>query len=55
MVGAPFNTNRQSDRPGLVEVFTSIMTQELESFSREIKTDFMIKEVCSVGSMLATK
>ena len=44
-----FATNRQSDRSGLVEQFGSIMNQELEDFSKEIKKDFAIHEIWSVS------
>ena len=43
-----FATNRQSDRSGLVEQFGSIMNQELEDFSKEIKKDFTIHEIWSI-------
>ena len=43
-----FATNRQSDRSGLVEQFGSIMNQELEDFSKEIKKDFAIREIWSI-------
>ena len=43
-----FATNRQIDRSGLVEQFVSIMKQELEDFSKEIKKDFAITEIWSV-------
>ena len=44
-----FATNRQTDRSGLVEQFVSIMNQELEGFSNEIKKDFAIVEIWSVS------
>ena len=44
-----FATNRQTDRSGLVEQFASIMNQELEGFSKEIKKDFAIIEIWSVS------
>ena len=44
-----FATNRQTDRSGLVEQFASIMNQELEGFSKEIKKDFAIVEIWSVS------
>ena len=44
-----FATNRQSDRSGLVEQFASIMNQELEVFSKEIKKGFAITEIWSVS------
>ena len=43
-----FDTNRQTNRFGLVEGFFSIMKQELEEFSREIKKDFAIHEMWSI-------
>ena len=44
-----FVTNRQSDRSGFVEEFASIMNQELEDFSKEIKSDFAITEIWSIS------
>ena len=44
-----FATNRQTDRPGLVEQFAPIMNQELEGFSKEIKKDFAIIDIWSVS------
>ena len=44
-----FATNRQTNRSGLVEQFASIMNQELEGFSKEIKKDFAIVEIWSVS------
>ena len=44
-----FATNRPTDRSGLVEGFFSIMKQELEDFSKEIKKDFAITEIWSVS------
>ena len=44
-----FYTNRQIDRSGLIEQFFSIMKQELENFSKEIKKDFAIPEIWSIS------
>ena len=44
-----FTTNRQSDRSGLAEQFTSIMSEEMEDISKEIKTDFVIPQIWSVS------
>ena len=44
-----FATNRQSNRSGLVERFSSIMNQEVMTFSKEIKKDFAITEIWSVS------
>jgi hypothetical protein len=44
-----FSTNRQTDRFGLVKEFFSIMKQELEDFSKEIKKDFAIPEIWSIS------
>ena len=44
-----FFANRQTDRFGLIEQFASIMNQELEAFSKEIKRDFAIIETWSVS------
>jgi len=44
-----FSTNRQTNRSGLVEGFFSIMKQELEDFSKEIKKDFAITLTWSVS------
>ena len=43
-----FVTNRHSNRFGLVEKFVSIMGEEMEEFSREIKKDFAIHEIWSI-------
>ena len=43
-----FATNRQSNRSGLIESFASIMNEELEFISKEIKKDFAITEVWSI-------
>ena len=44
-----FSTNRQSDRSGLVEQFSLIMSEEIEDISKEIKKDFSIPEIWSVS------
>ena len=44
-----FTTNRQSDRSGLVEQFSLIMSEEIEDISKEIKKDFSIPEIWSVS------
>ena len=44
-----FATNRQSNRSGLVERFSSIMNQEVMTFSKEIKKDFAVGEIWSVS------
>ena len=44
-----FVTNRQSNRSGLVENFSSIMNQELKVFSKEIEKDFAIVDIWSVS------
>ena len=44
-----FATNRQTDRSGLVKQFASIMKQELEGFSGEIKKDLAITDIWSVS------
>ena len=44
-----FTTNRQSDRSGLAEQFTSIMSEEMEDISKEIKTDFVIPQIWSIS------
>ena len=44
-----FSTNRQSDRSGLVEQFLSIMREEMEDISKELKKDFAIPEIWSVS------
>jgi len=44
-----FATNKQTNRDGLIEKFLSIMKQELEDFSKEIKKDIAITEVWSVS------
>ena len=44
-----FATNRSTDRSGLREGFVSIMKQELEDFSKEIKKDFAVGEIWSVS------
>jgi len=44
-----FDTNRQTNRSGLVEKFTSIMGEEMEEFSRELEKDFAIHEIWSVS------
>ena len=44
-----FATNRSTDRSGLREGFFSIMKQELEGFSKEIKKDLAITEIWSVS------
>ena len=43
-----FDTNRQTNRFGLVEKFHSIMGEEMEEFSRDIKKDFAIHEMWSI-------
>ncbi len=44
-----FATNRQINRSGLVEKFTSIMNEEVKAFSQEIKQDFAIHEIWSIS------
>ena len=44
-----FVTNRHSNRFGLVGKFVSIMGEEMEEFSRDIKKDFAIHEMWSVS------
>ena len=44
-----FATNRQSDRSGLVEQFSSILSEEFEAFSEKIKKDFAIIEIWSIS------
>ena len=44
-----FSTNRQSDRSGLIKRFGSIMNQELEDFSKDIKKEYAIHEMWSVS------
>ena len=44
-----FTTNRQSDRSGLAKQFVSIMSEEMEDISKEIKTDFVIPRIWSVS------
>jgi len=46
---AGFATNKQSDRSGLVEQFSSIMIDEVEVFVKEFKKDFAITEIWSVS------
>ena len=40
-----FTTNRQSDRSGLAEQFASIMNEEMEDISKEIKNNQVIKTI----------
>ena len=44
-----FTTNRQTDRSGLAEQFSSIMNKELEDISKSIKKDFAIPEIWSIS------
>jgi len=44
-----FATNRQSNRSGLIEPFGSIMSEELNAFSKDIKRSFDIHEIWSVS------
>ena len=44
-----FATNRQNDRSGLNEQFSSIMGEELSAFSKELQKDLVIHEIWSVS------
>ena len=44
-----FTTNRQSDRSGLAEQFTSIMSEEMEDISKSIQKSFAIPEIWSIS------
>ena len=44
-----FATNRQSDRAGLVDQVSSIIREEVATFSKEIKKDFTIYDIWSVS------
>ena len=44
-----FATNRQSDRSGLAEQFSSIMSEEMEDISKSIQKSFAIPEIWSVS------
>ena len=44
-----FATNRQTDRPGLIKEFSSIMNEEVMIFSKEIKKDFVVTEIWSIS------
>ena len=44
-----FSTNRQNNRAGLIEQFTSIMSEEAVELSKEIKKDFTIYDIWSVS------
>ena len=44
-----FTTNRQTDRSGLAEQFSSIMSEEMEDISKSIKKSFAIPEIWSIS------
>jgi len=44
-----FTTNRQTDRSGLAEQFSSIMSEEMEDISKSIQKSFAIPEIWSVS------
>ena len=44
-----FTTNRQTDRSGLAEQFSSIMSEEIEDISKSIQKSFAIPEIWSIS------
>ena len=44
-----FTTNRQTDRSGLAEQFSSIMSEEMEDISKSIQKSFAIPEIWSIS------
>jgi len=44
-----FATNRQSERSDMIKRFVSIMTEEVELFTKHLKKDFAIHEMWSIS------